>query len=65
VVKRCKEMNYRLNLAARALVTGRKTCSDSWYRIFCILFEIVRGLSSARRNRLHVGDDIIRSRSEA
>jgi LacI family transcriptional regulator, galactose operon repressor len=49
VVKRCKEMNYRPNLAARALVTGRTNLlgfvvPDLLHSFFS---EIVRGLSSA------------------
>ena len=49
VLKRCKEMNYRPNLAARALVTGRTNLlgfvvPDLLHSFFS---EIVRGLSSA------------------
>jgi len=49
VLKRCNEMNYRPNLAARALVTGRTNLlgfvvPDLLHSFFS---EIVRGLSSA------------------
>jgi LacI family transcriptional regulator, galactose operon repressor len=49
VLKRCREMNYRPNLAARALVTGRTNLlgfvvPDLLQSFFS---EIVRGLSSA------------------
>src|SRR5256884_223 len=49
VLKRCKEMNYRPNLAARALVTGRTNLlgfvvPDLLHSFFS---EIVRGVSSA------------------
>src|SRR5260370_6604902 len=49
VLKRCKEMNYRPNLAARALVTGRTNLlgfvvPDLLQSFFS---EIVRGVSSA------------------
>jgi LacI family transcriptional regulator len=48
VLKRCKEMNYRPNLAARALVTGRTNLlgfvvPDLLHSFFS---EIVRGVSS-------------------
>jgi LacI family transcriptional regulator len=49
VIKRCKEMNYRPNLAARALVTGRTNLlgfvvPDLLHSFFS---EIVRGVSAA------------------
>ena len=49
VLKRCKEMNYRPNLAARALVTGRTNLlgfvvPDLLHSFFS---EIVRGVSAA------------------
>ncbi len=52
VLKRCKEMNYRPNLAARALVTGRTNLlgfvvPDLLHSFFS---EIVRGVSSALQN---------------
>lgn len=52
VLKRCKEMNYRPNLAARALVTGRTNLlgfvvPDLLHSFFS---EIVRGVSAALQN---------------
>src|SRR5499425_3595158 len=52
VFKRVKEMNYRPNLAARALVTGRTNLlgfvvPDLLHSFFS---EIVRGVSAALRN---------------
>src|SRR6266850_5807732 len=52
LLKRCKEMNYRPNLAARALVTGRTNLlgfvvPDLLHSFFS---EIVRGVSSALQN---------------
>ena len=52
VLKRCKEMNYRPNLAARALVTGHTNLlgfvvPDLLHSFFS---EIVRGVSSALQN---------------
>src|SRR5437660_4770558 len=49
ILKRCKEMNYRPNLAARALVTGRTNLlgfvvPDLLHSFFS---EIVRSVSSA------------------
>src|SRR5215469_14811929 len=52
VLRRCKELNYRPNLAARALVTGRTNLlgfvvPDLLHSFFS---EIVRGVSAALRN---------------
>jgi Transcriptional regulators len=49
VLKRCKEMNYRPNLAARALVTGRTNLLGFVVPelLHSFFSEIVRGVSSA------------------